>query len=42
MRRIPGDELRRLVEFFCSTHKGCAPDSEVTRIEWSYLEPVGE
>jgi len=25
------------VEFFCSTHKGCTPDTEVTRIEWRYL-----
>lgn len=30
------------VEFFCATHKGCTPDSEVTRIEWTYLEPAGE
>jgi len=25
------------VEFFCATHKGCQPDSTVTRIEWRYL-----
>jgi hypothetical protein len=26
------------VSFFCGTHKGVRPDSEVTRIEWRYLE----
>jgi hypothetical protein len=26
------------VEFFCASHKGCQPDSIVTRIEWRYLE----
>lgn len=25
------------VSFFCETHNGCRPDSEVTRIEWRYL-----
>ncbi|WP_416567325.1 hypothetical protein [Nocardia testacea] len=30
------------IEFFCSTHKGCAPDSEVTRIEWTYLDQQEE
>jgi hypothetical protein len=25
-------------EFFCCTDKGCTPDSEVTRIEFNYLE----
>ncbi|HZR50147.1 MAG TPA: hypothetical protein VFB06_11565 [Streptosporangiaceae bacterium] len=25
-------------EFFCGSHKGCRPDTEVTRIEWRYLE----
>jgi len=24
------------VEFFCATHKGVQPHSEVTRIEWAY------
>lgn len=30
------------VEFFCSTHKGCEPGNEVTRIEWEYLHPGAE
>lgn len=44
---ITDDEVRRegfewfstweFIEFFCSTHKGCTPTSEVTRIEWRYL-----
>ena len=32
---LPGD----FIDFFCSTHKGCQPWSQVTRIEWRYLEP---
>lgn len=26
------------VAFFCRIHKGCAPTSEITRIEWKYLD----
>jgi hypothetical protein len=26
----------KFVEFFCASHRGIAPDSEVTRIEWAY------
>jgi hypothetical protein len=26
------------VSFFCRTHKGCRPDSEVTRIKWRYVD----
>lgn len=26
------------VKFFCSSHKGCVPESEVTRIEFEYLD----
>jgi hypothetical protein len=29
------------VEFFCASHKGCAPASEVTRIQWRYLDGPG-
>ncbi|WP_199195857.1 hypothetical protein [Nocardia sp. MDA0666] len=28
------------VEFFCSTHRGIRPDSEITRIEWRYLDSI--
>lgn len=24
--------------FFCGTHEGCTPGSEITRIEWRYLD----
>src|SRR5690606_32281832 len=27
----------RFVEMFCSTHKGCTPETTVTRIEFEYL-----
>lgn len=26
------------VSFFCASHKGCTPDSEVTRIEYEFIE----
>ena len=26
------------VPFFCGSHKGCTPDTEVTRIEFEYLD----
>jgi hypothetical protein len=26
------------VSFFCRTHRGCGPGTEVTRIEWRYLD----
>lgn len=26
------------VEFFCGSHKGCTPESMVTRIRWRYLD----
>ena len=26
------------VMFFCGTHKGCTPETEITRIEWRYLD----
>lgn len=32
----------QFVEFFCATHKGCRPDSPVTRMQWRYLAPVGD
>ena len=26
------------IDFFCSSHQGCRPDSAVTRIHWRYLD----
>jgi hypothetical protein len=26
------------VDFFCGTHRGCDPETEITRIEWRYLD----
>jgi len=26
------------ITFFCRTHRGCGPGTEVTRIEWRYLD----
>lgn len=26
------------VEFFCGTHRGCTPETEVTRIEFEYVD----
>lgn len=26
------------IGFFCGTHKGCTPDTEVTRIEWRWAD----
>ena len=26
------------VAFFCRTHRGCHPGTEITRIEWRYLD----
>jgi hypothetical protein len=28
----------QFVSFFCATHRGCAPGTEVTRIQWRYLD----
>lgn len=30
------------IAFFCGSHKGCEPGTEVTRIEWRYLDPAGD
>jgi hypothetical protein len=44
---ITKDEVRRegfpdkspqwFIKMFCRTHKGCTPDTIVTRIEWEYI-----
>lgn len=49
---ITDDEVRRegfphwttheFIDFFCESHKGCQPDSYVTRIEWRYLDDGGD
>ncbi|WP_280413759.1 hypothetical protein [Nocardia carnea] len=26
------------VDFFCASHRGCGPATEITRIEWRYLD----
>lgn len=35
---FPGDSPDGFVEFFCATHKGATAETEVTRIEWRYLD----
>lgn len=35
---FPAMQPREFIEFFCSTHKGCTPSTEVTRIGWRYLD----
>jgi hypothetical protein len=39
---LPDDEPKEVpkyfVDFFCRSHKGCTPDSDVTRIEFEYLQ----
>ena len=35
---FPGMTRTEFVNFFCHSHKGCTPETEVTRIEWRYLE----
>ncbi|WP_280507126.1 hypothetical protein [Nocardia flavorosea] len=39
---FPDMNPAQFVRFFCDSHKGCTPESTVTRIEWRYLEPEGE
>ncbi|MFC8385833.1 hypothetical protein [Nocardia sp. NPDC057272] len=31
--------VEEFIEFFCASHRGCQPATEVTRIEWRYIEP---
>jgi hypothetical protein len=35
---FPGQTPAWFIGFFCDTHKGCTPETEVTRIEWRYLD----
>ncbi|MBF6302291.1 hypothetical protein IU459_32830 [Nocardia amamiensis] len=34
---FPDMTPEEFVTFFCATHRGCRPDSLVTRIQWRYL-----
>lgn len=34
---FPDMTPEQFVAFFCGSHTGCTPESEVTRIEWRYL-----
>ncbi|WP_328435528.1 ASCH domain-containing protein [Nocardia puris] len=36
---FPDMSIPEFIEFFCATHRGCRPDTTVTRIEWRYLTP---
>jgi len=38
---FPGRSPAWFVIFFCSTHPGCLPSTEVTRIRWRYLGQPG-
>lgn len=35
---FPAMQPAEFVAFFCGSHKGCTPDTVVTRIEWRYLD----
>jgi hypothetical protein len=35
---FPGQTPAWFIGFFCDSHKGCTPDTVITRIEWRYLE----
>jgi hypothetical protein len=35
---FPGMTPAEFIAFFCGTHKGCAPSTEVTRIEWRWAD----
>ena len=38
---FPGMTPAEFVAFFCGSHKGCTPSTEVTRIEWRWAgEPA--
>jgi hypothetical protein len=39
---FPGQSPDWFVTFFCNTHRGCTPETEVTRIEWRYLDETPE
>lgn len=34
---FPGMSCAEFVDFFCHSHHGCEPGTEITRIEWEYV-----
>lgn len=34
---FPGMTVGEFVAFFCSSHRGCTPETEITRIQWRYI-----
>ena len=34
---FPGMTPGEFTAFFCSTHRGCTPQTEITRIQWRYI-----
>ena len=34
---FPATRPAQFVAFFCGSHKGCTPDTEITRIEFKYI-----
>ncbi|MGW3279984.1 hypothetical protein [Nocardia rhamnosiphila] len=39
---FPQMSTTEFVDFFCATHRGCRPDTEITRIQWRYLDNVAQ
>ncbi|WP_232110594.1 hypothetical protein [Nocardia wallacei] len=39
---FPHASREEFIAFFCRTHRGCTPTTEVTRISWRYLETTQE
>jgi hypothetical protein len=39
---FPQMTAAQFVTFFCGTHRGCGPGTEITRIEWRYLDPPSQ
>lgn len=35
---FPNMTPAEFVEFFCTSHPGCTPESTITRIQWRYLD----
>ncbi|WP_433567108.1 hypothetical protein ACQP1O_19145 [Nocardia sp. CA-151230] len=35
---FPAMSVAEFLEFFCNSHRGCTPESTVTRIQWRYID----